>query len=251
MIEQLVSFGGVFPASALVELLRPYRMFILPGFFIGFFAVAFIAIALGRRLYARTAFIAFFFALLLVFNFVAPTALFPFVAWAQFSTPMSETAHHNEIRIVDENGKELKIDNRATLTFDGISIGSLTDKMVETYDDEQNEAVARHLLRESTAYRDELHTRSSARYLRFPHHGLTSSWTPEILREYDEFVGVRIYEMTFVTSSDGTEIEEYDEEMRLEIFPNGTAPDAQRTSNTSPPDSINRTAPSAIKGVAE
>ncbi|MGM0716604.1 MAG: hypothetical protein ACQET5_05375 [Halobacteriota archaeon] len=98
-----------------------------PGFFLGFFTVAFIAIALGSRWDARTAFVAFLFSLLFVFDFVAPTALLPFVARGQLSDPTPETVHHDEIRIADSNGKELKMDNRATLTFDGISIAHVSD----------------------------------------------------------------------------------------------------------------------------
>lgn len=249
MIEPLASFGGALAMGTLVEMLRPYRMFILPGFFFGFFAVAFVAIALGDRWRAKTTFVVFVFSLLLIFNFIVPVTLSPFVEWGHFSNPTPETVHHDEIRIVDANGKELKIDRRATLAFDGIAISQLTSAMVEQYDDEQNEAVARHLIAESRAYREDVHSRSPSRFLRYPHHSLTSSWTPDVLREYDEFVGIRIYRMTYVTSPDGTEIEHYEEEMILEIYPNGSPPDAPRTTNTAPPDSMNRTAPSLSNGL--
>lgn len=249
MIEPLVSIGGVLTMGTLVELLRPYRMFILPGFFIGFFVVAFAAIALGSRWHARTAFVVSVLSLLLVFNFIAPFALSPFVAWSQFSNPTPETVHHNEIRVVDANGHELKMDNRATLTFDGISLGPLTTAMVEQYDDDKNEVVARHLLKESNAYREELETQSPSRFIRFPHHGLSSSWTPDVLQGYDEFVGIRIYQMTFVTSADGTEIEHYEEEMILETYPDSSSPEIPQTINTTPPDSINRTAPNLSSGL--
>jgi hypothetical protein len=249
MIEPLVSFGAVFAMDTLVEMLRPYRMFILPGFFFGFFAVAFVAIALGSRWHARTTFVVFVFSLLIVFNFIVPVTLSPFVSWGHFSNPTPETVHHDEIRIVDANGKELKMDNRATLAFDGISMGPVTTAMVEQDDDEKNEAVAQQLLEDSRAYREEIQTQSSSRFIRFPHHGLTGTWTPDVLQEYDEFVGIRIYRMTYVTSSDGTEIEHYEEEMLLEIYPGGSPPETPRTTNTAPPDSINRTAPNLSNGL--
>lgn len=84
--------------------------------------------------------------------------------------------------------------------------------------------------------------------LQFPNHGLTSTWTSELLEGYDEFVGLRIYRMTVETSPDGTEIESYEEEILFELFPNGTAPERRAAPNTTPPTSINRTAPSGAGG---
>lgn len=242
MIGPLVSVGDILLMNSLIESVRPYRHIVVPGFFFGFFAVAFTAIVLGSRWQARPAFLVSVFVLLLVFNFVLPMALSPFVAWSQFSNPTPETVQHDEIRIVDANGKELKMDNRATLTFDGISMAPLTSAMVEEYDEDRNEAVTRHLLNESEAYRHEVNSRSASRFFKFPHHGLTNTWTPEVLEEYDEFVGIRIYRMTFVTSADGTEIEHYEERVLLEIYPDGPAPPVQGTANGTPPDGINRTA---------
>mgnify|MGYP006274792473 FL=1 len=237
------------PVNEVIELLRPYRSIVLPGFFAVFFVLAFAGIALGSRWYARRTFLAYFFVLLLTFNFIAPVTPLPFISWAHFAEPTSQTVHHDEIRIVDANGNELKIDRHATLDSDGVKVSLLTRAMLEEYDEKRNEKVARHLLEESAKHRQEVMTRSAIDHLRFPSHSLTSTWTPAVLNDTDEFVGVRIYRMTFVTSSGGTEVESYEETLLLEVYPYETTPATSASPNTSPPSSINRTASDATASV--
>lgn len=234
--------------SELIELIRPYRLVILPVFFTVFFLLAFLGVALGSRWYARETFMAYFFVLLLVFNFIAPVTLLPFISWSHFAEPRPQTVHHDEIRIVDANGNELKIDKHGTLNSDGISISRLTEAMLQEYDEEKNEQVTRYLISKSRERRQDVMTRSAIDYLRFPPHSLTSTWTPSVLSGTDRFIGIRIYRMTFVTSSNGTEIRSYEETLLLEVYPDETTAPTLPSQNESPTRSMNRTAPRIPNG---
>lgn len=223
---------------------------LLALFFFGFYAAAFVAIYWSRN-YVRKTFVAFLFAFLILFNIAIPVTPAPFSSWSHFSEPVPETAEYQEIRLVDEDGNELKFDNRMTLEFDGMSAGTLTRSMLSRWDDQKNEEVARRLLYDAEAYREEVRNPSRTRFLEFPRHGQAGTWTPEILDEYDRFVGVRIYQMNFTTTSDGTEITHHEEELLLEIYPLDVTPDGETPPNTAPPQSINRTTPDAEKAYEE
>ena len=225
--------------SGVVEFLRPFRSFILPLFFFGFFAVTFAAVALSDRRRVRKAYVAWFFVMVVFFNTVSPVTLLPFIGWGHFAQPTPETVVHEEIRIVDEHGNELKLDDRATLTFDSVSVGLLTETILENPD--RTEATVRRLVLDAREYRRTIEDPPWIRYLRFPHHGLTNTWTPEMLREYGTFVGVRIYNTTFVTSPDGTEIDRYEETLLFEQYPFEPVPADPPTPNTEPTRSMNRT----------
>lgn len=229
----------VSPAE-LVVLLRPYASYILPGVFFGFFLAAAAAVALGDRWRSRQAFVGCFFAGVVVVNFVVPMAPLPFVSWGHFSEPTSEVETHTEIRLVDASGNEVKMDDRMTLEFDAVSTGPMIRQIRSDDSDTSDEAAARHLLRQARAYRAEV-AGGQTDALRFPHHGLTSVWTPSLLEEYDRFVGVRMYEMTFVTSPDGTEVVRYDETMVFEAFPSREAAPAPPSNRSTPTRSMNRT----------
>jgi len=122
--------------------------------------------------------------------------------------------------------------------------------MLHKWNKTRRETVARQIVLDSRAYRTEVQNPSWKRHLRYPNHGLAVAWTPAILEGYGEFVGIRIYRMTYETSADGTEITAYDEELLLEAYPFGT-PARHPPANTEPPESINRTTPDAENAYGE
>jgi hypothetical protein len=230
----------VVPANEILEIVRPYGWIFQPAVFFGFFLAAAVAATLYDRWRIREAFVVSFFIGLLLCNFVLPVAPYPFVAWGHFSEPTPETVTYDEIRFVDERGHELKMDDRLTLEFDAVSMRALIRNMLHEYGERKNEQVTRHLLFQAAEYRERRRDPSRADRVRFPHHGLTSVWTPELLDEYGDFVGVRIYEMTFVTSPDGTKVVRYEEEVVFEMFPSDH--DRPRTQPSAMPTrSMNRT----------
>lgn len=210
--------------SEVVSLLRPYAAYILPAVFVGFFVAAAIAVGLDDRWHARQSFVACFFVALLLFNFVVPVPPLPFRSWSHFAEPTAETETYSEFRLVDESGQEIRMDSRITIGFDTISAGSLRRSMRTEYSAEKNEEIALWLLLRAEEYRAQVGERSVVNWLRYPPHSLTGAWTEDLLEEYGSFVGVRIYEMTFVTSDDGTELEQYEETVVFESFPRGRQP---------------------------
>jgi len=236
-----VVFGGV------VELLRPYSSFILPAVFLGFFVAAAVAIGFYGRWRVRHAFVTCFFVALLLFNFVVPMAPLPFMSWGHFAEPTTETETYFEFRLVDESGREVKMDSRLTIEFDTISTGSLRRSMRTEYGDEKNEAISRYLLSQASVYRSQVGEQPLHERVRYPSHSMTSVWTPELLEAYDSFIGIRIYNMTFVTSGDGTDLVRYEEAVVYEAFPDGRQP-AGDPPSAMPTRSMNRTVLDASSG---
>lgn len=246
-VEQLGAIAvNALTFETLIKLVRPFSSYLLATIFVGFFAAAAVAVAFYRRPYVRKTFVASFFAGLLVVNFVVPVAPAPFVAWGHFAEPTSKVVEHNEIRFVDEHGNELKKDDRLTLSFDAASASTLRDRILNDYSDEKREAVSRYLVLEARNYRDRVEDPPITDAVRYPHHGLTSVWRPELLDNYGEFVGIRIYQMRFVTSDDGTEIVDYQEQVVFESYPLGDVPAREPVPNTEPTRSMNRTAPASL-----
>jgi len=235
-VAPLLGFG-----ARLVELFRPYASYVLPGIFFGFFLAAVVAAAFYRTRYVRSTFVGSVFVALILFNFVVPTAPPPFVSWGHFSEPTSEVETYHEIRFVDGSGNEIKIDDRLTLEFDAVSMTALNRRMRNQYSEQQNEEVARQMLLEAREYREDVCSRTVRDRVRYPHHGLTNVWTPELLEEYGPFVGIRMYEMTFHTSADGTEVVRYEEEVVIEAFPFDARPTGPPRPSAMPTRSMNRT----------
>jgi len=227
--------------ARLVELLRPYASYVLPAIFFGFFLAAVVAVAFYRTRYVRRTFVASVFVALILFNFIVPTAPPPFVSWGHFSEPTSEVETYHEIRFVDGSGNEIKIDDRLTLEFDAVSMVALNRRMRNHYSEQHNEEVARQMLLEAREYREDICSRTLRDWVRYPHHGLTSVWTPELLEEYGPFVGIRMYEMTFHTTADGTEVVQYEEEVAIEVFPFDERPTGPPQPSAMPTRSMNRT----------
>lgn len=234
-LAALVSYS-----EELVSLLRPYATYVLPGLLVAFFVSACVAVLLSDRLYARKLFVSCFFVALILSNFALPAPL-PFVSWGHFSEPTSEVETYTEIRFVDEAGHEIKMDDRMTLTFDSVSTTRLTRYLQSGQTPAENDTRARQLLDRGSAYRERIRRGEAGQVGQFPHHGLTSEWTPSLLDDYERFVGVRIYQLTFVTSEDGTEVLEYEEQAVFESYPLADAESIPSRQSSMPTRSMNRT----------
>lgn len=210
--------------SALVDLLQPFRAVIYPAFFVGFFVATGIALLLHRNRYVRTTYVAGFFALLLLVNLVVPAHVLPLLHWHKFSEPYSQDLVWQEVRLVDEHGREVVYDDKGTLGVDGVKMEDLQREMRTEYSDEQNCAVVDWLLERASVYRERVVDRPPHRWLRFPPHGLNNQWTSADLEGYGEFVGLRIYEQQVTTSSDGTEVTAYAEHRVFDTTAEGLPP---------------------------
>jgi hypothetical protein len=200
MFEYLTSLSG----------LKSYADLVLPLFFVCFFLAALVAIRYNRNGYVRKTYISGFFVLLLVMNLTGPQVL-PLTQWHKFSDPYPQTYVDYELRVVDAGGNELDYDYRATLAADGVTLRLLEEEMLAEHTDAKNERVACYLLRRARVYRTRLSTRSPFHLIRFPPHGLGSTWFEGEISEYERFTGIRLYRINITTSADGTEITSYSE----------------------------------------
>jgi len=228
--------------GSIIDVLRPFAGVVLPAIFVGFFIVTGVALALqGSQRVRRTYLAGFMVALLLFQTSIIPLAVPPFVTWHKFSGPWDQERVVYEVRVVDDNGRELKYDDKATLAFDGVRMTALHNEMTEEYSDEKNRVIAEYLLQRAATYRSGIERGDPQRglvwtatginptqLLRFPAHGHTVAWTAEQLDGYGEFVGIRLYRVTFVTSPDGTEVTSYEEQVVFE-YHEETASDPNTT----------------------
>jgi len=240
---QIYSLGVI---SMLVDGLRPYAPVVLSITFVWTFLFGLTAVAFGnRKQWLKNGFIAYIFIGLLACNFVFPLAPHPFVSWGHFSEPTTEIVTYQELRLVDEHGTELKFDSRATLTFDSASMRPIRERVRREAADSGESETARALIEQATDYRNSVKSQSMVDKVKFPHHGLTSTWDPETLDQYGEFVGIRLYEMTFVTTPDGTTVTEYEETVVAETFLTDVSVEPHPPRSMLP-RSINRSSPSEI-----
>jgi hypothetical protein len=187
----------------------------------GFVVVTVVAVALADRPRIRRTYVAGFFVCLLVVNLIGVAPL-PFMHWHKFSGERPEAAVLHEFRVVDAAGREIDYDHRATLSVDGFSMYLVTSRMDE-YDEARRAAVAAYLLERANVYRASIESRSALHLVRFPPHAIEDTWDELELAEYDEFVGVRYYRLTLVTSADGTTVDSYSEELLGEWMPAASA----------------------------
>lgn len=185
-------------------------------FFGGFFLAAFLAIRYAHVSRVRRGFLGGFFAVLVVVALVAPVQPLPMIQWHKFSNPVPQEETVYQLRVVDADGRELRYDSDATLEVDGVYLHRMLDDLVEAEPAEQRE-IGRHLLEKAREYRVRLANPRPSRFFRYPPGGLFGRWTAEKLAEYDEFVGLRVYEMTAETSPDGRTIVDTEEVLVLEL----------------------------------
>ncbi|OYR39676.1 hypothetical protein DJ82_09260 [Halorubrum sp. Ib24] len=225
--------------AGLIEILRPYAELILPMVFCGFFLLSALAVIFSDRQYVTKSYLAGFLIVLLLFQTVIPITISPFINWHKFSEPKPIESTEYEIRVVDANGQEIKVDEKALLAHDGI-YPLPAERLVSNESSEEDQEIARWLLDRTNTYRTAVErghpTRGTVpsdvwnnprRLYRFPAHS-SGGWTAEELSGYSEFVGIRVYQVRTVTSTDGTEITSRSEELVLELYPERGADNATR-----------------------
>lgn len=209
-----------------MDLLLPYAEYVVPVFWFGFVGYAIVAIIFYRHRFVRSSFVAVFFIGLIFFNTISPVVLLPYTNWHKFSSPRPDTLESTSMRLVDENGEEIRYPAKATLAFSAIQLGTLQEQIVQgRFSEKKTEEIARYLIVLAENYRDRVQNPSSLRYVRYPpHHPTPQGWLEN--EDYDaEFVGIRIYRTKTITSSDGREIVGREEELLVEIFPESVPSD--------------------------
>ena len=183
--------------------------------FVLFYGVLAAVFLLKERYSLRKPFLAGFFALLCLTVLVG-TPFLPFMAWDKFSNTYPTVETEYELRVFTEDGRDLVYDIRATLGTDGVNEEYLTTDMAEEYSYCTNIETLEYLLERARIYRAQVENRSIRTFARFPPHGLTNIWSKREVRGYSRFVGIRLYEVEYVSSADGTSIRSTREALLVE-----------------------------------
>ncbi|MFC7020863.1 MULTISPECIES: hypothetical protein [Haloarcula] len=218
--------------QSFIEVLRAYAGLVLPLIFFGFFAVVGLALLFNRRPEVRRTFaVGFVVVFLLCQVSLVPLTVPPLTTYHKFSNTWDQERVEYEFRVVDENGQEIPFDSKSTLAFEGIRMSRLHHQMLTEYSEAENQEVARFLLQSSREYRGELEAGGGRNALvwsdggvklrhavNFPAHGHVGTWTPAELRQYGEFVGLRLYRVEIETSADGSEVVSKSETVVFEYY---------------------------------
>lgn len=178
--------------------------------FSGFFALALLALVFRDRAPVRPLFCLFVVTLVLGSSLTAIQPI-PVVNANEYTAIAPERNTHYGLRVVDEDGKELPYDPKAmrpNLQNEELAenIGKEqngSEKTQISYTRAERTRVAAFLLREAREYRQDVQAGSNPLELfSFPPHHVRGHWSAAELRNYSEFVGVRVYRME-VTFRDG------------------------------------------------
>lgn len=204
----------------LVDALSPFADLILPGFYLAFLGGTLLMLALKHRAYARRLWLGGFLSSLLVVTLLGAPIL-PVVDMHKFPDPTPEEQTYHEIRIVDEEGNEIRYDARAVPPMQGTRTSRLGRWMVEDYSDGQRLEMAGFLVGEAEEYRAELlaDRRRPLERLQPPRYVDAERWTASDVRDLSRFESIRIYRHTVVFSEDSTAIDSRETELRLEVNP--------------------------------
>lgn len=206
-------------AELVVDLLKPFAEFILPGFYVAFVGGTLLMLALADRRFARRLWLGGFLSALLVVT-VLGAPIVPVVDMHKFAEPTPEEQTYHELRVVDEDGQEIRYDTRAVPPVQGTRTSALGHRMVHRYDDGRRLELAAFLIREAEEYRESvlagprLHER-----LEPPRYVDEARWTPAAVGEMSSFETIRVYRHTVVFSADSTTIESRETALALEVTP--------------------------------
>lgn len=234
---------GFMAFDMLIDSLRPFADYILPGVFGIFILGTVIALALtdldvtggirftnrwipnrlqrNNRSVFRQLWLTTFFSGILVTTLIGAPIL-PFVEMNKYSDSTSEELTYYEIRMVDENGAEIRYDLRATPPLAGGSRQSrLGGMMVNEFSDEKRLEMSTFLFESAVEYRAEIERGESSwrERLEAPYYSQEPPWRRNELKGMSGFDSIKIYERTIVYGEDNTEIVNREDRERLRIDP--------------------------------
>lgn len=183
-------------------------------FFLGTIGVLALA---GRGMVRRVWLVGFVSTLLVVTAVGMP--LFPVVEMHKFSQPSEEEMTYYELRVVDADGAEIELDDRATPPLTGTRTSTVAGEMANAYTDEERAEMGEFYLSNAREYRQKVESgdRSITDRLRPPRYVDDEAWTADELAAYEEFEAIRVYERTVIYSDDNSEIESNEERLRLTV----------------------------------
>lgn len=190
----------------------PLWRVLLLCWFVGFFVVTGIVFLFDTPSLRRT-YIAVVLVVLFVLN-VAGLSAAPLVDIQPYGPAAPTEYDIIELRVVDAQGTELRLDTRAVPPYTGSRLGWVAYQMVTEADDRR--AIGSFVVSRANDYRRDVLDDSPLDAVRFPSHVDDYRWTPERLEATGPFVGVRVYHLELTVSDDGRRVVERSETLVLE-----------------------------------
>lgn len=183
---------------------------LFPFVFVMFFIGSALALYQGRE-YKRY-FV--FFAVFLVFSSsILGVYLIPAPHAQRYSDIQDQTKSVHAIAMVDSNGKEIILDDRAT---NPVGSGPLGRELVNNITNDSDRVnYAEKIIDDSETYRQDV----ISSYPRVSHPPVSAGplWDRERINRYSEFAGVKIYQFTVMFESESHHIDNISKECILEI----------------------------------
>lgn len=201
-----------------LELAIDAKTVIRIGVFVAFFTAAGIAIYFNRNKKVRRSFIAVFFVFLLIPGLTG-LATWPFFPWQLYDNAGPTDATFYEMRVVDNNGNELRYDARAAHPIVGSISRRYARNMAGTgwaaYTENEAQIQGCYFLKQALEYRKR--DLSPAHPSVVPRHQWDMKWTRQQLDNYAEFTSLRVYRVNVLVAENGTQLQSVSDSRIMEV----------------------------------
>ncbi|MDQ2050212.1 hypothetical protein RBH26_06910 [Natronolimnohabitans sp. A-GB9] len=202
----------------MIDAIAQFRDVIFVSVYVLFFLGSLGALALANRSVLRRIWLVGFFSTLLVVTAVG-MPLLPVVEMHKFAQPSEEEMTYYEIHVVDADGQEIELDDRATPPLTGTRTSSVGGELAEEYSDAERMEMGEFYLEHVREYRQAVESgdRSVTERLQPPRYVDDPAWTTDQLSEYEAFESIRVYERTVIYAEDDSSVESNEKRLRLTV----------------------------------
>lgn len=176
------------------------------AFFVGFFALALIAVLFPRHDLVRRLYVGLFFAGLVAVS-VSLLQLYPLADLQKFSWTASDEEVVHKAYVVDESGDRLRLDRRLVPTYapPPPPYTNVAATLATGCTEREAGYVGGYLLQRAAEYRERLADggRGPLELVDFPRHHVEDRWTASELDEYGDFTAITVYRETISFEPDG------------------------------------------------
>lgn len=162
--------------------------------FLGFFALALVAIVFHRRPVVRRVYVVCFFAGLLVVS-VSVVQAYPLNDLHKFSFTGEDEEEVYKMYVVDGDGNELRFDRRVVPTYapPPPPYSTMAEMLATRCTEREANLVGRYLLVRAESYRERVTTGGNPiEWIDFPRHHIEDRWTASELEDFGPFTAIAV-----------------------------------------------------------
>lgn len=197
-------------------LLSNFSGYIYLACFVLFYTGSAFAIYRSQDQTTRRVFVSGLIVVALAVNIVG-LSLLPVSSLHKYTSPPSQEESVPVLYLADENGAEIRLDNRAISPIDDRS-NNLAQQIVAAPSRESRIQTAMWILFESRDFRTTIGQNRVGNSLDFPPPSINHKWTTEELRGVGEFTSIRIYRVQ-ISFTEGHEVDNRERTLVVEITP--------------------------------